>query len=162
MNLSFSFALNSSFPHIGRNGTGFRTSANSFGHPMPSSFHNCMAKSSLRLHKTSIGYTLCYISGYLTHKKPKQMHLHMTNKDIWAIVQISIDPRFEIKDFLNELWNEWMILGKHECFHQIRHDIIILLSQIFQQISKISINIFMCVPNHKKPHLKFFENFTGS
>jgi hypothetical protein len=51
----------------------------------------------------------------------------MTNKDVWAIVQISIDPRFETKDFLNELWNEWMILGKYECFHQIYHDIIILL-----------------------------------
>ncbi len=27
------------------------------------------------------------------------MHLYMTNRDIQAIVQISIDPRFEIKDF---------------------------------------------------------------
>jgi hypothetical protein len=55
----------------------------------------------------------------------------MINKDIRAIVQISIDPRFEIRDFLNEVQNEWMILGKHECFHQIRHDIIILLFQFF-------------------------------
>ncbi len=30
----------------------------------------------------------------------------MTDKDIWAIIQISIDPRFEIRDFLNELWND--------------------------------------------------------
>jgi hypothetical protein len=43
----------------------------------------------------------------------------MTDKDIQAIVQIPIDPRFEIGDFLNELRNEWTILGKHECFHQI-------------------------------------------
>ncbi len=51
------------------------------------------------------------------------MYLCMT------IVQISIDPKFEIKDFLNELQNEWMILRKHECFHQIHHEIIILLFQ---------------------------------
>jgi len=74
----------------------------------------------------------------------------MIDKDIWAIVQVSIDPKFEIKDFLNELWIKWTILGKHECFHQIHHDIIILFFQIFQQISKTFINIFMCVPNHKK------------
>jgi hypothetical protein len=60
---------------------------------------------------------------------------------------------------LNELQNEWMILGKHECFHKIRHDIIILLFQFLWQISKTSINIFMCVPNYKKPQLNFFENF---
>ncbi len=64
---------------------------------------------------------------YLIHKKLKQMHLYMIDKDIEAIIKISIDPRFEIRDFLNELWNEWIILGKHECFHQIRRDIIILL-----------------------------------
>jgi hypothetical protein len=72
------------------------------------------------------------------------MHFYMNNKDVWTIVQISIDPKFEIKDFLNELQNEWTILGKHECFHQIHHDIIILFSQLLQQISKTSINILMC------------------
>ncbi len=35
------------------------------------------------------------------------MHLCMTNNDIRAIIQISINPKFEIKDFLNELQNEW-------------------------------------------------------
>jgi hypothetical protein len=75
----------------------------------------------------------------------------MTDKDIQAIVQISIDPKFEIKDFPNELQNEWMFFGKHECFHQICHDIIILLFQFLQQISKHSVNIFMCVLNYKKP-----------
>jgi hypothetical protein len=45
------------------------------------------------------------------------MHLRMTDKDVEAIVQISIDPKFEIKDILNELGNEWTILGKHEYFH---------------------------------------------
>jgi hypothetical protein len=35
----------------------------------------------------------------------------MTDKDIWAIVQISIDPKFEIKDFLNELWSEWLLMA---------------------------------------------------
>ncbi len=88
---------------------------------------------------------------YLIYKKPKQMHLCSTDKDIRAIAQISIDPRFEIKDFLNELQNEWTILRKHECFHQICHDIIILLSQFHRRISKTSINIFMRVPNYKKP-----------
>ncbi len=73
----------------------------------------------------------------------------MTDKDFRAIVQISIDPRFEIKDFLNELQNEWTILGEHECFHQIHHDIIILFSQFLWQISFV--NIFMCVPNYKNP-----------
>ncbi len=90
------------------------------------------------------------------------MHFSMIDKDVRAIVQISINPRFEIKDFLNELRNEWMILGKHECFHQIHHDIIILLSPFLQQISKTFINIFMCVPNYKKPQLNFFENFAGN
>ncbi len=82
----------------------------------------------------------------------------MIDKDIQAIIQISIDPKFEIRDFLNE----WMILGKHECFYQICHDIIILLSQFLQQISKTFVNIFMCVPNYKKPQLNFFKNFTNS
>jgi hypothetical protein len=86
----------------------------------------------------------------------------MTDKDIWAIIQISIDPKFEIKDFLNELQNEWMILGNHECFHQIRHDIIIPFFQFVQQISKIFVNIFMCVPNYKETQFKFFKNFTSS
>ncbi len=85
----------------------------------------------------------------------------MPNKDVQAIIQISIDLRFEIRDFLNELQNEWIILGKHECFHQINHDIIILLSQNLWQISKTFINIFMCVPNYKKPQLNFFENFVS-
>jgi hypothetical protein len=52
---------------------------------------------------------------------------------------------------LNELQNEWTILGKHECFHKIRDDIIILLSQFLWQIPKTSVNIFMCVVNSKKP-----------
>jgi hypothetical protein len=86
----------------------------------------------------------------------------MTNKDVWAIVQISIDPRFEIKDFHNELQNEWTILGKHECFHQIHHDIIILFFQFIWQISKTFVNILMCVPNYKKPQLNFFLNFVNS
>jgi hypothetical protein len=50
---------------------------------------------------------------------------------------------------LNELQNEWTILGEHECFHQIHHDIIILFSQFLWQISFV--NIFMCVPNYKNP-----------
>ncbi len=86
----------------------------------------------------------------------------MTDKDIQVIVQIFIDPRFEVKDFLNELPNEWTILGKHECFHQIHHDIINFFFQIFWQISKISINIFMCVPNYKKPQLDFFKNLLSN
>ncbi len=89
------------------------------------------------------------------------MHLHVTNKDVQAIVQISIDPRFEIRDFLNELRNEWTILGKHESFHQIHHDIIIPLFQKIQQISKTFANNFMCVPNYKKPQLNFFKNFVS-
>jgi hypothetical protein len=44
------------------------------------------------------------------------MHLHMTDKDVRAIIQISIDPRFEIKDFLNELRNEWTILENMNAF----------------------------------------------
>jgi hypothetical protein len=40
----------------------------------------------------------------------------MIHKDIQTIAQISIDPRFEIRDFLNELRNEWTILGKHEYY----------------------------------------------
>jgi hypothetical protein len=63
--------------------------------------------------------------------------------------------------FLNELWNEWTILGKHECFHQIRYDIIILLSQFLQQISKTSMNISMCLANYKKPQSNFFKNFAS-
>jgi hypothetical protein len=89
------------------------------------------------------------------------MH-RMIDKDVSVIVQISIDPIFEIKDLLNELWNEWTILGKHECFHQIHHDIIILLSQFLQQISKTFINIFMCVPKYRKLELNFFKNFMSN
>jgi len=37
------------------------------------------------------------------------MHLRTIDKDIQAMVQIFADPKFEIKDFLNELHNEWMI-----------------------------------------------------
>ncbi len=131
---------------------------------MPSSFDNCMVEPSLKLHKTVVGDILYYITNHPTSstKKPKHMHLCMTNKDIQAIVQISIDPKFEIKDFLNELQNEWMILGKHECFHQIHHDIIILFFQFLRQISKTSINIFKCVPNYKKSQLNFFKNFTSN
>jgi len=55
-----------------------------------------------------------------------------------------------------------MILGKHEYFHQIYHDIIILLFQLLGQMSKTFVNIFMCVPNYKKSQLNFFENFFGS
>jgi hypothetical protein len=65
-------------------------------------------------------------------------------------------------DFLNEMQNEWMILGIHECFHQIRHDIIISLRQNFWQIFKTFVNIFMCVPNYKKPQLNFFENYLSN
>jgi len=86
----------------------------------------------------------------------------MINKDVWAIVQISIDTRFEIRDFLNEVQNEWTILGKHECFHQICHDIIILLFEFLWQLSKTFVSIFMCVPNYKKPQLNLFKNFAGS
>jgi hypothetical protein len=114
MNLSFSPTFNSSFPHIRGNGIGFGTLANSFGHPMPSCFHNRMVKPFLGFHKTSIGNILYFIINHLTlsTKKPKQMHFCMTDNDIWAIIQIFIDPRFEIRDFLNELGNEWTILGK--------------------------------------------------
>jgi hypothetical protein len=64
-----------------------------------------MVKPSLKLHKTLVGNILYYITHHPTSstKKPKHMHFCMTNKDIRAIVQISIDPKFEIKDFLNEL-----------------------------------------------------------
>ncbi len=86
----------------------------------------------------------------------------MTDKDVEAIVQISIDPKFEIKDILNELGNEWTILGKHEYFHWIHNDIIIFLFQFIWQISKTSVNIFMCVLHYKKPQLNFFKNFTSS
>ncbi len=80
------------------------------------------------------------------------MHIRMTNKDIQTIVQISIDPKFEIRDFLNELQNEWMILGKHEYFFQIRHDIIILLSQNFEKYPKFP-SIFSCVcPTTRNPN----------
>jgi hypothetical protein len=67
-----------------------------------------MVKSSLKLHKTLVGDTLYYITNHPTSstKKPKRMHLCMTNNDIRAIIQISINPKFEIKDFLNELQNE--------------------------------------------------------
>jgi hypothetical protein len=50
-----------------------------------------------------------------------------------------------------------MILRKHECFHQIHHEIIILLFQFLWQMSEMSVNIFKCVPNYKKPQLNFFK-----
>ncbi len=84
------------------------------------------------------------------------------DKDVQTIIQISIDPRFKIMNFLNELQNEWTVLGKHKCFHQIHHGIIILLSQFLRQIFKTSINIFICVPNYKKLELNFFDNFSSS
>jgi hypothetical protein len=55
-----------------------------------------------------------------------------------------------------------MILGKHEYFHEIHDDIIILLSQFLWQIFKTFVNIFMFVPNYKKPQLNFFKNFASS
>jgi hypothetical protein len=162
MTISFSHALNSSFPHIGQNGTRFKTHTSSFGCPMPSSFIIVWLAIFRAPQNISRRYFVLHRQPpYLVHKKMKQMHLYMTNKDVQAIVQIFIDPRFEIKDFLNELWNEWTILGKHECFHKICHDIIILFFQFFQKISKTSINIFMCAPNYKKPQLNF-KNFVGS
>jgi len=55
INISFSLALNSSFPHIERNGTRFGTFAHNFGHLMPSYFYNHMVGPSLRLHKALVG-----------------------------------------------------------------------------------------------------------
>jgi hypothetical protein len=122
---------------------------------VPSSFHNRTVGPSLRLHKTLEKIFSIASPTILPHPHkdgPKNMHLCMTNKDIQAIIQISIDPKLEIRDFLNELWNEWMILGKYEYFFQIFCDIIIFLSQLLQQISKSFVNIFMCVPNYKNPN----------
>jgi hypothetical protein len=112
-----------------------------------------MVGPSLKLHKIVVGDILYYITNHPTSstKKPKHMHLCMTNKDIQAIVQISIDPKFEIKDFLNELQNEWMILGKHECFHQIHHDIIILFFQFLRQISKTYQYFQVCAQLQETP-----------
>jgi len=70
------------------------------------------------------------------------------------------DPRFAIKDFLNELQNEWRILRKHECFHQIYNDIIILVSQFLRQISKTSINIFVCAQRQETP-IEFLQKLHG-
>jgi hypothetical protein len=89
-----------------------------------------MAEPSLGLHKASVGYILYYIIGHPT-SSTKNLNKCMTDKDVQAIIQISIDLRFEIKDLLNELKNELTILGKYESLHQICHDIIISFFQIF-------------------------------
>jgi hypothetical protein len=65
MNLSFSLALNSLFPHIEQNKIGLKTPISSFGRQMPSFFHNCMARPSLGFHKTSVGNTLYCITSHL-------------------------------------------------------------------------------------------------
>jgi hypothetical protein len=64
-----------------------------------------MVEPSSGLHKALLGNTfvLHHLPSYLMHKKLKHMHFHMTEKDIQAIIQISIDPKFEIRDFMNEL-----------------------------------------------------------
>ncbi len=131
-----------------------------FQHLATSSFHNCMHGPSLGLHKMSIGNTLYCIIGHLTlstknQNKCMSIWLTRTFRPLFKY------PKFETRDFLNELWNEWMILGKHECFHQIRHDIIILFFQLLKQISNFFFHIFMCVPNYKKPQLNFFKNFSS-
>ncbi len=66
MSISFSHALNSSFPHIGWNGRGFKTPIDNFGRLMPSSFHNHMVEPSLGFHKALIRDILYYITSHLT------------------------------------------------------------------------------------------------
>jgi hypothetical protein len=70
MNLSFSHAFNPLFPHIKRNGKGFETPIRNFGCPVPSSFHNCLARPSLGLHKTSI--ELLCIASLATLPRPQK------------------------------------------------------------------------------------------
>jgi hypothetical protein len=65
MNLSFSLALNSLFPHIEQNGIGLKTPISNFGRQMPFSSHNCMARPSLGLDKTSVGNALYCITSHL-------------------------------------------------------------------------------------------------
>ncbi len=131
MNLSFSPTFNSSFPHIRGNGIGFGTLANSFGHPIPSCFHNRMVKPSLGFHKTSIGNILYYIIDHPTLSTKNQ------NKCIFVWPTRTSGPSFKYsltQDLkLGIFWMSWGMngqsWGKHQCFHQICHDIIILLFQ---------------------------------
>jgi hypothetical protein len=72
MNLSFSLAFNSSFPHIERNGIGFETFVGSFALSMPFSFHNHMVGPFLGLHRTLVGDTLYCITGHPTSSTKNQ------------------------------------------------------------------------------------------
>ncbi len=76
----------------------------------------------------------------------------MTNKDVQAIVQISIDPRFEIKNFLNELRNEWTILKKMNAFIKFTTTYLFYSFNFFEKYPKLSL-ISSCVcPTTRNPN----------
>jgi hypothetical protein len=84
----------------------------------------------------------------------------MIDKDVWPIIQISIDPRFEIKGFMDELQNEWTILGKHECFHQIYHDNYFAPSIFLTNIQNFCQYLHVCAQLQKTP-IKLLQNLRG-
>jgi hypothetical protein len=83
-------------------------------------------------------------------KKSKNIHINMFYQGFQTILSTTKHPGFEIWNFLNQLWNERSLLRHHENFHQIYQNIIVLLFQHFGQMPKVSINIFMCMTNHKE------------
>ncbi len=56
------------------------------------------------------------------------MHIGMPYQILKTILQTTYYPRLKIWNLLNQLRSKWSLLGDHERPHQIRQNVIILLS----------------------------------
>ncbi len=75
-----------------------------------------------------------------------------------VILQITQGPRFKIWNLLNQLRNERFLLWNHKSPHQIRWTVIVLLLQVFWQISETSIDILMYMANNKETQFDFLKH----
>ncbi len=87
--------------------------------------------------------------------------MHMTNKDVWAIVQISIDPRFELGISLMSYGMNGKSWENMNVFIKFAMTLFYFIFNFFDKYPKLP-SIYSCVPNYKKPQLNFFKNFTNS
>jgi hypothetical protein len=103
-------------------------------------------------------FVLHHQQPYLVHKNLKQMHLHMTNKDILAIIKMSHHSNIHWP----KIWNQGFLKWIAEWMDDLVKSWMLSSNPPWHNYFSLSISLTNIQDFYKKPQLNFFKNFAKS
>ena len=102
-------------------------------------------------------FVLEYMPIIVIEEEAKNVHFFETHE----LFGVSLNEGFEISDLLNQLGYEGKELWFHERFHEVGKSEGVGYLELFGQIAKITINIFVGVADKQETDLNLLEDLAS-